>query len=111
MSEAQDPIKSNIQTTSAFYMLTISDNDTVTSDDKSECSTAPLLGRSKETVGSKAKALWRQLKEEDEVRKTSIQHVTPEEATVITGHGESGSKSNNKHGKGDKRIAGAFTLF
>ena len=96
---------------SADYVLTKSGNEIVASDEKSERSTAALLDCSKETVGSKAKALWKQLKEENQARKTSIQYVTPEEATAITGHGENGPKSNTKDGKGDKRIAAAFTFF
>lgn len=92
-------------------MLTASGGEIVMSDETSERSTAVLLGGSKETVGNKAKALWKKLKEENEARKTNIQHVTPQEATVITGYGETGSMSNIKDGKGDKRTASAFIFF
>lgn len=92
-------------------MLTKLGKEYVTSDAKSERSTAALLGRSKVIVGSKAKVLWKKLKEEDAERKTNIQYVTSEEATAITGHGEDSPKSNTKDGKGDKRIATAVTFF
>lgn len=82
------------------------------SDSASERSSAPLLGGCTKTVGQKAKLLWKNLKEENEQRKTeALHHVTSEEATAITGHGEGGSKSNTQDRKGDKKIAAAFTLF
>lgn len=92
-------------------MLTKLDVELITNGAKSERSTTALLGRSEQTVGSRAKALWRTLKQENAERKTNIQHVTPKEATAITGYGENGSKSNVKDGKGDKRTAAVVAFF
>jgi hypothetical protein len=86
----------------------------LSSDAASERSSAPLLGGSeeKETVGGRAKQFFHKLKEENENRKkATIQHVTKEEATAITGHGEGGPRSNSKEGKGDGRVVAAFSLF
>ena len=81
--------------------LTQSGDKIITSDEKSEHSMAALLSGSKETVGSKARTLWKQLKEENKARKTNVRHVTSKEATAITGYGDNSSKSDNKAGKGD----------
>ena len=81
------------------------------SDAKSERSTAALLGGSKETVGSKAKVLWKKLKEENSERKTNVQYVTSQEATAMTGHGENGRSSGVENGKGDKRAITAVLFF
>jgi hypothetical protein len=77
-------------------------------DSKSESLKAALLnGHKEETVVNKAKALWKNLKEENDDRKqNNIQHVTTKEATAITGHGGDGPESDAKKGKGDKRMAG-----
>lgn len=85
--------------------------DDATNDGKSQHSTTGLLGSSQELFSSKAKALWKKLREEDAERKTNVQHVTFQEATAITGHGENGARSNAKDGKGDKRLAAAVTFF
>lgn len=90
------------------------DNTDVSSDAASERSSAPLLGAlgEKETVGSKAKHFFQKLKEENEERKkASVQHVTKEQATAITGHGEGGARPDSKEGKGDGRVVAAFSLF
>jgi hypothetical protein len=92
-------------------MLTKLGVELVTNDATSERSTTALLGHSEHTVGSRAKALWRTLRAENAERKTNIQHVTPKEATAITGYGENGPKSNVKDGKGDKRTAAAVGFF
>jgi hypothetical protein len=93
-------IKSNV--------LTSLGNEDAMDDSKSENSTAALLnGYKEETVVDKAKALWKNLKEDNEERKqNNIQHVTTNEATAITGHGENAPESDAKKGKGDKRMAG-----
>jgi hypothetical protein len=86
----------------------------VSSDAASQRSSAPLLGAlgGKETVASKAKQFFQKLKEENEERKkSSVQHVTKDQATAITGHGEGGARSNSKEGKGDGRVVAAFSLF
>jgi hypothetical protein len=82
---------------------------------QSERSTTVVLDNGNATsehaggLGAKAKEMWQNLKNEDKTRKEeSILHVTPAEATKITGHGEDGPKSNVKDGKGDKRSLGAL---
>lgn len=80
---------------------------------QSEQSTTALLAHDhaehQRGLGAKANKLWQSLKDEDKVRKEGrIQHVSPEEATRITGYGENGPKSNLKDGKGDKRTLGAL---
>lgn len=88
-------------------MLTKLDVET-TNDAKSERSMTALLGHSEQTVGSKAKAMWKSLKEENAERKNgSVQYVSREEATAITGHGE----ANGENGKGDKRTAASVTFL
>lgn len=77
-------------------------------------STEPLLGKNATTAtgGSKAKALWMQLKEEDEERKReNVEYVSEEAATAITGHGKGGARSTSGEGKGDGRAIAAFGLF
>ncbi|KAH9872665.1 hypothetical protein J1614_005059 [Plenodomus biglobosus] len=92
-------------------MLTESGGEIVTNDAKSEESTIALVDPCDQTFQTKAKDLWKKLKEEIAERKTTIQYVTSAEATAITGHGENGPKSNAKGRKGDKRIASALALF
>jgi hypothetical protein len=106
MSDACNIEKSEFYRIGTKNKLTSSGNEHVKSDAQSERSTTALLSGSNETVGTKAKALWKKLKEEDAERKQSnIQHVTHQEATTITGHGENVPGAGTKHGKGDKRIA------
>ena len=84
-------------------------------DTQSERSTTTLLDNDKATnehaggLGAKAKEVWQSLKDEDRTRREErIQHVSPAEATRITGHGEDGPKSNVQYGQGDKRSLGAL---
>ncbi|KAF3003421.1 hypothetical protein E8E13_001036 [Curvularia kusanoi] len=93
------------------------------SDTASIYSTTPLLdsettitatgGKSATSTGARAKAktLWKTLKEEDLARRSEVKHVTHQEATAITGHGEDAKKHNVKNGPGDKTSPAALFLF
>ncbi|KAJ4292403.1 hypothetical protein N0V90_009065 [Kalmusia sp. IMI 367209] len=104
------PISTSIDVFSKLTLNLGSMNQTVTSETASEQSESPLL---KDTSG--IKGIWARLKDENQQRKDSIKHVTPEEAKAVTGYGKDGPTPEKqdalgKGSKGDKSIAAAMLL-